>query len=154
RAGAGPPTAAAPTAARRRAPARPAPEPASSGRSPQPGHPLPQHGNGTAQAAAARPGGAAGPKADNDSTQRLLQTPPPYPSQWRLAARCVARGKGHPEGLASLAVTSKPRRRGLLQTVTHGPLTHCQICRTVACRPGNLSEVLTGHYRRAHPETP
>jgi hypothetical protein len=32
-------------------------------------------------------------------------------------------------------------------------VTCCQIChRTVAYRPGNLSEVLTEHYRRAHPE--
>jgi len=39
-------------------------------------------------------------------------------------------------------------------TITHLPVTRCQIChRTVAYRPGNLSEVLTGHYRRAHPET-
>ena len=31
--------------------------------------------------------------------------------------------------------------------------TRCQIChRTVAYRPGNLSEVLTEHYRRVHPE--
>ena len=38
-------------------------------------------------------------------------------------------------------------------TVTHLPVTRCQICRrTVAYRPGSLSEVLTGHYRRAHPE--
>jgi hypothetical protein len=29
----------------------------------------------------------------------------------------------------------------------------CKIChRTVAYRPGSLSEVLTEHYRRAHPE--
>jgi hypothetical protein len=38
-------------------------------------------------------------------------------------------------------------------TVTQLPVTRCQIChRTVAYRPGNLSEVLTEHYRRAHPE--
>ncbi|MGD0602958.1 MAG: hypothetical protein ABSA53_05065 [Streptosporangiaceae bacterium] len=38
-------------------------------------------------------------------------------------------------------------------TVTHLPVTRCQIChRTVAYHPGNLSEVLTEHYRRAHPE--
>jgi hypothetical protein len=38
-------------------------------------------------------------------------------------------------------------------TVTHLPVTRCQICRrTVAYRPGSLSEVLTEHYRRAHPE--
>ena len=39
-------------------------------------------------------------------------------------------------------------------TVTHLPVTRCQICdRTVAYRPGKISEVLTEHYRRAHPET-
>jgi hypothetical protein len=28
-----------------------------------------------------------------------------------------------------------------------------QICdRTLACRPGNISEVLTEHYRRSHPD--
>jgi hypothetical protein len=38
-------------------------------------------------------------------------------------------------------------------TITHLPVTRCQIFhRTVAYRPGNLSEVLTEHYRRAHPE--
>lgn len=37
-------------------------------------------------------------------------------------------------------------------TVTHLPVTRCQICHgTVAYRPGTLSEVLTEHYRRAHP---
>ena len=46
---------------------------------------------------------------------------------------------------------STPRRFPV--TVTHLPVTRCQIChRTVAYRPGNLSEVLTEHYRRAHPE--
>ena len=36
----------------------------------------------------------------------------------------------------------------------HLPVTRCQIChRTVAYRPGNLTEVLTGYYRRAHPES-
>jgi BED zinc finger len=36
---------------------------------------------------------------------------------------------------------------------TQLPVTRCQIChRTVAYRPGNLTEVLTEHYRRAHPE--
>jgi hypothetical protein len=33
------------------------------------------------------------------------------------------------------------------------PVTRCQLCdRTLAYRPGNISEVLTEHYRRAHPE--
>jgi hypothetical protein len=38
-------------------------------------------------------------------------------------------------------------------TVTQLPVTRCQICRrTVAYRPGGLSEVLTEHYRPARPE--
>jgi hypothetical protein len=38
-------------------------------------------------------------------------------------------------------------------TVPHLPVTRCQICdRTLACRPGNISAILTGHYRRDHPE--
>ncbi len=38
-------------------------------------------------------------------------------------------------------------------TVTHLPITRCDICRrTVAYRPGTISEALTEHYRRAHPE--
>jgi len=40
-------------------------------------------------------------------------------------------------------------------TVTRLPVTvtRCQICRrTVAYRPGSLSEVLTEHHLRAHPE--
>ncbi len=46
------------------------------------------------------------------------------------------------------------RSRRFPVTVTHLPVTRCQICqRTVAYRPGDLSEVLTEHYRRAHPET-
>jgi hypothetical protein len=48
---------------------------------------------------------------------------------------------------------SKPPARRFPVTVTHLPVTRCQICqRTVAYRPGTLTEVLTGHYRRAHPE--
>jgi hypothetical protein len=46
---------------------------------------------------------------------------------------------------------SSPRRFPV--TVTQLPVTRCEIChRTVAYRPGSLSEVLTEHYRRAHPE--
>jgi len=38
-------------------------------------------------------------------------------------------------------------------TVTQLPVTRCEICQqTVAYRPGTLSEALTEHYRRAHPE--
>jgi hypothetical protein len=49
---------------------------------------------------------------------------------------------------------STSRSRRFPVTVTQLPVTRCQICdRTLAYRPGNISEVLTEHYRRAHPET-
>ena len=49
-------------------------------------------------------------------------------------------------------LAASPSRRFPV-TVTQLPVTRCQIChRTVAYRPGSLSEVLTDHYRRAHPE--
>jgi hypothetical protein len=55
--------------------------------------------------------------------------------------------------LASWDVMSKPSSRRFPVTVTQLPVTRCQIChRTVAYRPGKVSEVLTEHYRRAHPE--
>ena len=48
----------------------------------------------------------------------------------------------------------QPPSRRFPVIVTQLPVTRCQIChRTVAYRPGSLSEVLTEHYRRAHPET-
>ena len=48
---------------------------------------------------------------------------------------------------------SMPRSRRFPVTVTHLPVTRCQLCgRTLAYRPGNISELLTEHYRRAHPE--
>ena len=48
---------------------------------------------------------------------------------------------------------SKSTSRRFPVTVTQLPVTRCQICdRTLAYRPGNISEVLTEHYRRAHPE--
>ena len=48
---------------------------------------------------------------------------------------------------------SKSPSRRFPVTVSQLPVTRCQIChRTVAYRPGSLSEVLTKHYRRAHPE--
>jgi hypothetical protein len=49
---------------------------------------------------------------------------------------------------------SKSSSRRFPVTVTHLPVTRCQICdRTVAYRPGKISEVLTEDYRRAHPES-
>ena len=48
---------------------------------------------------------------------------------------------------------SKSPSRRFPVTVTHLPVTRCEIChRTVAYRPGSLTEVLTEHYRRAYPE--
>jgi hypothetical protein len=48
---------------------------------------------------------------------------------------------------------SKSDSRRFPVTVTYLPVNRCQICgRTVAYRPGSLSEVLTEHYRRAHPQ--
>jgi hypothetical protein len=49
---------------------------------------------------------------------------------------------------------SKPGSRRFPVTVTHLPVTRCQICQhTLAYRSGKTSDVLTGHYRQAHPET-
>ena len=49
---------------------------------------------------------------------------------------------------------SKSPSRRFPVTVTQLPVTRCEIChRAVAYLPGSLSEVLTEHYRRAHPET-
>jgi len=48
---------------------------------------------------------------------------------------------------------STPRSHRFAVTVTHLPVTRCQFCDcTLAYRPGNISKVLTEHYRRAHPE--
>ena len=48
---------------------------------------------------------------------------------------------------------SKSPSRRFPVTVTQLPVTRCEIChRTVAYRPGSLSEILTEHYHRAHPE--
>ncbi len=52
-----------------------------------------------------------------------------------------------------MEVMSKSSSRRFPVTVTYLPVTRCRICdRTVAYRPGKISEVLTEHYRRAHPE--
>jgi hypothetical protein len=65
----------------------------------------------------------------------------------------AAHGKVTATGLASPDLMSNPGSRRFPVTVTPLPVTRCQIChRTVAYRPGTLTEVLTGHYRRAHPQ--
>ena len=62
-------------------------------------------------------------------------------------------GPGQSGGAGIIEVMSNPSFRRFPVTVTHLPVTRCQICQcTVAYRPGKVSEVLTEHYRRAHPE--
>ena len=68
----------------------------------------------------------------------------------RLAHHKINSGEG---GIMEVMSNSSSRTRRFPVTVTRLPVTRCQIChRTVAYRPGHLSDVLTGHYRRAHPE--
>jgi hypothetical protein len=65
---------------------------------------------------------------------------------WRRATVVAAE-------LASWMMMSTSQSRRFPVTITHLPVTRCQIChRTVAYRPGTLSEVLTEHYRRVHPQ--
>ena len=60
-----------------------------------------------------------------------------------VALREVTPGAG---GIVEVRSNSCSRRFPV--TVTRHPVTRCQIGqRTVACHPGNLSEVFTGHYR-------
>jgi hypothetical protein len=67
--------------------------------------------------------------------------------------RGVSTGKISPAGPGIIEVMSKSPSRRFPVTVARLPVTCCRICnRTVAYRPGNLSEVLTEHYRRVHPE--
>jgi hypothetical protein len=64
--------------------------------------------------------------------------------------RACGTGEVTATGLASSEAMSKSRSRRFPVTVTQLPVTRCQIChRTVAYRPGDLSEVPTEHYRRA-----
>jgi len=67
--------------------------------------------------------------------------------QHKLRTRSLRRGWHHD------CILSNPSSRRFPVTVTQLPVTRCQICqRTVAYRPGSLSEVLTERYHRAHPE--
>jgi hypothetical protein len=69
------------------------------------------------------------------------------------AVRASCARQDHSGGAGSIEVMSKSSSRRFPVTITQLPVTRCQIChRTIAYRPGNLSEVLTEHYRRAHPE--
>ena len=67
----------------------------------------------------------------------------------------MARGKVPAAGVASSKGDKQVTCPALPVTATQLPVTRCRLCpRTVAYKPGNLSEVLTGHYRRAQPEAP
>jgi hypothetical protein len=66
----------------------------------------------------------------------------------------MSAGEIVPDGTASWKQMSKsPLSRRFPVTITRLPVTRCQVCHhTVVYRPGAISEALTGHYRRAHPE--
>jgi hypothetical protein len=69
-------------------------------------------------------------------------------------ARAPTQGTVTVADLASWTVMSTSCSHRFPVTVARFPVTRCQIChRTVAYRPGHLSEFLTEHYRRAHPRT-
>ena len=69
--------------------------------------------------------------------------------------RACGTGQGPRGGAGIIRGDEQFTSRRFPVTVTQLPVTRCQIChRTVAYRPGNLSEVLTGHYRRAHRKAP
>jgi len=74
----------------------------------------------------------------------------------RASAAKSVRGAapGHPGADGIMEAMNNSGSRRFPVTVTRLPVTRCLICqRTVAYRPGTLSEALTEHYRRAHPET-
>ena len=63
------------------------------------------------------------------------------------------RSQDHLQRAGIIEAMSKSSSRRFPVTVTQLPVTRCQICRrTVAYRPGSLTQVLTEHYRRVHPE--
>jgi hypothetical protein len=122
-------------------------------------------------------GGAAGlvtgrPADVSQSPAEPVNLPPASEQQVRShAAELVQLAARH--GITALAFASPGRQRGHVAdgrdlsgmfvskslsrrfpvTVTQLLVTRCEVCRrTVAYRPGRLSEVLTEHYRRAHPE--
>lgn len=69
------------------------------------------------------------------------------------SARCTSTGQDRFGRYGITGVNEQSPLRRIPVTVTHLPVTRCQICRrTVAYRPGTLREVLTEHYGRAHPE--
>jgi len=74
-----------------------------------------------------------------------------FPLMPRGVRVAQATGQGNRAGI--IEVMSNARSRRFPVTIIQLPVTRCQNChRTIAYRPGNLSQVLTEHYRRAHPE--
>ena len=58
-----------------------------------------------------------------------------------------------PSGAGIIEPNEQLNSRRFPVTVAQPPVMRCEICqRTVAYQPGTLSEALTEHYRRAHPE--
>ena len=90
---------------------------------------------------------------------RLWSSPGPGQSQAVIHAHCFACREERVWHCAMplrhggiMNAMSSPGCRRFPVAVTRIPVTPCQIRRrTAACRPGSLSEVLTEHYRRAHP---
>lgn len=49
----------------------------------------------------------------------------------------------------------RPRQRSSPVTVRQLPLVRCSLCdRALAYQPGNVTDVLTTHYQREHPDAP
>jgi hypothetical protein len=77
----------------------------------------------------------------------------PEPTPAADALSVTGTGGIIPDGVASWKQMSKPSSRQFPVIVTQLPVTRCEVChRTIAYRPGTISDVLTEHYRRAHPE--
>src|SRR4029078_2990466 len=67
-------------------------------------------------------------------------------THYSAAKSACGTGRGHPAEAAIMEVMSKSTSRRFPVTVTRLPVARCQICdRTVAYRPGKISEVLTEH---------
>jgi len=96
----------------------------------------------------------------------LSITEPDGATRWRFSRRrhpspaTTGRGRSHGETLIRLRPGDPPeprlpRRSGRGSPSAATGICHCRSTlthRTVAYRPGKVSEVLTEHYRRAHPE--
>jgi hypothetical protein len=77
----------------------------------------------------------------------------PFAPQPQAAERVASTGEIIQAGVASWKQMSRSSSRHFPVTVTQLPVARCQVCRRpVAYRPGTISQALTEHYRRVHPE--